>query len=59
VLGIAPCMYSGDFDEQGTYCPYEPMPLDWIPEECTSFVYDGLSCNSDLVFSFSEKDESK
>ncbi|CAI6361617.1 unnamed protein product [Macrosiphum euphorbiae] len=57
VLGIAPCMYAGDFDKYGTFCPYDPMPLDWIPKECTSFVYDGLICHPDFTFSFSEKDE--
>jgi len=52
-------MYSGDYDIYGTFCPYDPMPMDWLPKECTSFVYDGLICDSSFTFEFTEFDKSK
>jgi len=39
-LGIAPCMYAGDDDETGIYCPKAAMDPSSLPIDCTSFVYD-------------------
>ncbi|XP_060851182.1 uncharacterized protein LOC132929682 isoform X2 [Rhopalosiphum padi] len=39
-FGIAPCMYAGDDDETGIYCPKAAMDPSSLPIDCTSFVYD-------------------
>ncbi|XP_026819465.1 uncharacterized protein LOC113558158 [Rhopalosiphum maidis] len=58
VLGIAPCMYSGDFDPNGYFCPDTPMSIDKLPlQECTSLVYDGINMAADLTVNFTQVDE--
>ncbi|XP_025206940.1 uncharacterized protein LOC112602835 [Melanaphis sacchari] len=57
MLGIAPCMYSGSYDKNGYFCSNEPMPIDWIPIECTSLVYDAVNFNESLTTNFTEYDE--
>jgi hypothetical protein len=39
-FGIAPCMYAGDDDATGFYCPKAAMDPSSLPINCTSFVYD-------------------
>ncbi|CAH1736299.1 uncharacterized protein LOC114131096 [Aphis gossypii] len=55
-FGKSPCMYAGDFDKYGTYCAQTPMPLEELPDECTSLVYDGIiyGPNDEKKFSFQD-----
>lgn len=50
MLGISPCMYAGDYDKYSYFCPSEPMSLNLIPNECTSFVYEAISYHDGLIF---------
>jgi len=52
-------MYAGDFDKYDYYCPSEPMPIDWLPKECSSYVYDGIIYGPDDSKNFSDHDIGK
>ncbi|XP_025207041.1 uncharacterized protein LOC112602904 [Melanaphis sacchari] len=47
-LGISPCMYAGDFDSSGYYCPTTTMNISLLPSNCTSFVYEGFNYDYEL-----------
>ncbi|KAE9539625.1 hypothetical protein AGLY_004877, partial [Aphis glycines] len=60
-FGISPCMYAGEFDKYGTFCPDIPMSLEELPDDCTSLVYDGIiyGPNDEKKFSFQDTETIK
>lgn len=56
VLGESACAYWGAIDK---YCQKNPVPVNELPKECTSYVFEALSVNTNFTVTtkFSEADE--
>lgn len=43
-LGISACRYSGGYDTKNEACHADPVKINKLPEHCTAFIYDGITC---------------
>ncbi|KAE9529623.1 hypothetical protein AGLY_011719 [Aphis glycines] len=58
-IGSSACGYNGETDTSGKKCQNQPVKLEYIPEECTSLFYEGITIDNDLNISPTNKETDK
>lgn len=58
-IGSSACGYNGETDTSGEKCQNQPVKLEYIPDECTSLFYDGITIDNDFNISPTNKETDK